>query len=113
MFTFPQSGAHRCFSDVLGKNSDVDVYVYDRGDSEAFLGHVTVAPDVFYGSSEVEGWYRLEGRNANEEYVSGEIHLGFSFEKTNKKKFGLEDFEFLKLVGKGSNISRYSLKVPR
>ena len=47
------------------------------------------------------GWYKLEARDPEEDNVSGEIHLDFSFQKTDKKTFGPEDFQILKLIGKG------------
>ena len=56
----------------------------------------------------MEGWYKLEARDPKEEQVSGEIHLKFKFHKTGKKKYGLEDFEFLKLVGKGPYLRLHS-----
>lgn len=88
-------------SDVSGKHSDVDVYVYDRVNHEVFLGHAKVTPDVFHGNSEAEGWYKLEARDPQEDLVSGEVHLKFSFQKTGKKQFGPNDFQVLRLIGKG------------
>ena len=88
-------------SDVLGKHSEVSINVYDSGNYEAFLGLVKVNPDVFHENRKVEGWYRLEARNPEEDHVSGEVHLDFSFQKTDKTKFGPEDFQILKLIGKG------------
>lgn len=88
-------------SDVVGKNSSVEVDVYDRANQEAFLGHVNVSPDVFHGNPKAEGWYKLEARDPSQDNVSGEVHLKFRFENTSRKKYGLDDFEFLKLVGKG------------
>ena len=79
----------------------MDIYVYDRANQEAFLGHVNVSPNVFNGESEAEGWYKLEARDPTQEKVSGEIHLKFTFQKSGRKRYGIEDFEFLKLVGKG------------
>ena len=32
----------------------------------------------------------------------GEIHLKISFQKTDKKHYGPDDFEILKLIGKGT-----------
>ena len=89
-------------SDVLGKHSEVSINVYDSGNHEAFLGLVKVNPDVFQENKRVEGWYTLETRNPEEDHVSGEVHLDFSFQKTDKTKFGPEDFQILKLIGKGS-----------
>ena len=79
----------------------MSINVYDSGNYEAFLGLVKVNPDVFHDNSRVEGWYRLEARDPEEDHVSGEVHLDFSFQKTDKTKFGPEDFQILKLIGKG------------
>lgn len=95
------------FSDVLGKQSEVSVYIYDAGNQEAFLGHVKVDPDVFGDNNRVEGWYKLEARDPEEDHVSGEVHLEISFQKTDKKQYGPEDFRILKLIGKGMLDSTY------
>ena len=87
----------------------MSINVYDSGNHEAFLGLVKVNPDVFHENKSVEGWYKLEARNPEEDHVSGEVHLEFSFQKTDKTKFGPEDFQILKLIGKGS-VERYSPK---
>ena len=88
-------------SDVLGKQSEVSIYIYDAGNQEAFLGHVKVDPDVFGDTNRVEGWYKLYARDPEEENVSGEVHLEISFQETDKKHYGPEDFRILKLIGKG------------
>ena len=94
-------GLTKSDSDVLGKHSEVSINVYDSGNHEAFLGLVKVNPDVFQENKRVEGWYTLETRNPEEDHVSGEVHLDFSFQKTDKTKFGPDDFQILKLIGKG------------
>jgi len=90
-----------CESDVLGKQSSIDVYVYDRS-HETFLGYAKVEVNVTDHNAKQEGWYRLEKRNSDDDSVTGEIHLGFSFQKTDKKVFGPEDFQILRLIGKGT-----------
>jgi len=60
-----------------------------------------VHPDVFHGTNAVEGWYRLEARDPEEDLVSGDVHLKISFQKTDKRHYGPEDFRILKLIGKG------------
>jgi len=87
---------------VLGGHSGIDLYVYDRADQEAFLGHVKVSPNVSDDGSKLEGWYKLEARDPETDHVSGEIHLECSYQKTDKKQYGPEDFQILKLIGKGS-----------
>ena len=48
-----------------------------------------------------EGWYKLEARDSEEDRVTGEVHLEMTFQKIDKKHYGPEDFEILKLIGKG------------
>ncbi|KAL8843297.1 MAG: hypothetical protein Q9170_000155 [Blastenia crenularia] len=93
---------HEAVFDVLGDQSDIDVYIYDRSNQEAFLGHVRVSPNVSEDSSALQGWYRLEARGPEEDRVTGEIHLEMCFHQTDKKHFGPEDFQILKLIGKGT-----------
>ncbi|KAL9598382.1 MAG: hypothetical protein Q9219_004544 [cf. Caloplaca sp. 3 TL-2023] len=93
---------HEAMFDVLSDQSDIDVYIYDRSNQEAFLGHVRVSPNVNEDSSTLQGWYKLEARDSGEDRVSGEIHLEMCFYKTDKKHFGPEDFQILKLIGKGT-----------
>lgn len=61
-----------------------------------------MSPSVNEDSSTLQGWYKLEARDPDEENVSGEIHLEIRFHKSDKKHFGPEDFQILKLIGKGS-----------
>lgn len=99
-------------SDVIGKDSDVDIYVYDRSSQETFLGHVRLEPDL-KGGDTTEGWFKLGARSSEEESVSGEIRLEMKFQKTDKKHFGPEDFQILKLIGKGThyyNLASYDLQ---
>ncbi|KAL8933910.1 MAG: hypothetical protein Q9216_006159 [Gyalolechia sp. 2 TL-2023] len=93
---------HEAMFDVLSDQSDIDVYIYDRSNQEAFLGHVRVSPNVSEDSSGIQGWYTLEARDPEEDRVSGEIHLEMCFHKTDKKHFGPEDFQILKLIGRGT-----------
>jgi len=87
-------------SDVAGENPDIDFYVYDRN-QEVFLGHLRLAPDVTVDNTKVEGWFKLEARDAQEESVSGEIHVLLHFQKMERKHYGPGDFQILKLIGKG------------
>jgi serine/threonine protein kinase SCH9 len=80
----------------------LDISVYDHANQEAFLGHVRFCPSLIEYSSPYDGWFTLEGRDAGEDSVVGEIHLRISFQKTDKKHYGPEDFEILKLIGKGT-----------
>ena len=85
----------------MGKSSDIDFYVYDRSNSEAFLGHVRLMPNMNEDNTEQEGWFKLEPRDVQEENVSGEIHVALHYQRTEKKHYGPGDFTILKLIGKG------------
>lgn len=52
--------------------------------------------------TKVEGWFKLEARDAQEESVSGELHVMLQFQKMERKHYGPDDFQILKLIGKGS-----------
>ena len=58
----------------------------------------------------IEGWYKLEPRNPEDDQVSGEIHLDISFQKTDKKQYGPEDFKILKLIGKGLSKTAHAVR---
>jgi hypothetical protein len=87
---------------VVGDNPDIDFYIYDRSSQDAFLGHVRLLPDVSVDNTNIEGWFKLEPRDAQEESVTGEIHLRLHYQKIEKKHYGPDDFQILKLIGKGS-----------
>jgi protein-serine/threonine kinase len=88
---------------VVGEQAEIDVSVYDRTEQETFLGHVRFCPQLKEYSVPYDNWFTLEARDAGEEdSVMGEIHLKISFQKTDKKHHGPEDFDILKLIGKGT-----------
>jgi serine/threonine protein kinase SCH9 len=93
-------------SDVAGKSTDIDFYVYDRSDQEKFLGHARMPLNLSEDNTEVDGWYKLEARDSRDETVTGEIHVHMKFQKTDKKTIGPEDFQILKLIGKGEYASK-------
>jgi serine/threonine protein kinase SCH9 len=91
-------------SDVVGDHSEVDVSVYDRSNQEAFLGHVRFCPNLVEYEKPFDGWFPLEPLEGgmNPDAVTGEIHLELSFRKVDKRHVGPEDFQILKLIGKGT-----------
>ncbi|KAF2191019.1 Pkinase-domain-containing protein [Zopfia rhizophila CBS 207.26] len=93
---------HEAIFDVVGDHSEIDVSVYDRSNQEAFLGHVRFCPNLVEYEQPYDRWFTLEPREGEEDYVTGEIHLRINFHKTDKKHYGPEDFEILKLIGKGT-----------
>ncbi|ODM23444.1 hypothetical protein SI65_01033 [Aspergillus cristatus] len=93
---------HEAVFDVLGEQSEVDVSVYDRSNQEAFLGHVRLTINLNEENDRMDGWYPLTARGAGDTQVSGEIRMEMRFETTDKKQVGPNDFQILKLIGKGT-----------
>ncbi|OJK02903.1 hypothetical protein ASPACDRAFT_50368 [Aspergillus aculeatus ATCC 16872] len=101
---------HETTFDVFGDESEIDVSVYDRNNHEDFLGHVRLCINLMEDNSRLEGWFPLASRAAGDSQVSGEIHLQMHFEKTERKQVGPNDFEILKLIGKGTFGQVYQVK---
>ncbi|PGH32588.1 AGC/AKT protein kinase [[Emmonsia] crescens] len=101
---------HEAIFDVLGDESEIEVSVYDRSNHEAFLGHVKLSASFKENNQSIEGWYPLVARGRGDGHVSGEIHLEMSFQKTDKKQFGPNDFQILKLIGKGTFGQVYQVR---
>ncbi|KAF2262603.1 Pkinase-domain-containing protein [Lojkania enalia] len=93
---------HDAIFDVVGDHSEIDISVYDRSNGEAFLGHVRFCPNLVEYEHPYDAWFTLEPRDGEQDHVTGEIHLQLNFHKTDKKHYGPEDFEILKLIGKGT-----------
>ena len=97
----PEANLH--YSDVVGDQFQVDVSVYDRSNQESFLGHVRIRRDSSEYDSPHEGWFKLDSlEGGHGEEVTGEIRLRIEYQTTDKRRHGPEDFEILKLIGKGT-----------
>lgn len=106
MATNPVWRQDGCF-DVLSGDTEVDVSLYDKR-SQTFLGHFRFMPRLDHQES-TDHWYKLEGRK-EEETARGEINLQTFYEKVEKKHYGPEDFEVLKLIGKGTFGQVYQVR---
>lgn len=84
--------------------------MYDRANQETFLGHVRLYLNFNEEQTTMKGWYPLSPRGAGDDHISGEIHLQMDFQKTDKKQFGPNDFQILKLIGKGTFGQVYQVK---
>lgn len=100
------------YSDVVSDDTRVDLTIYDRGSaSEDFLGYLELTPELSeYDPSPIQGWYPLRGRKDAAASENGEIYVEISFERTNKKHYGPEDFQILKLIGKGTFGQVYQVR---
>lgn len=89
---------HETIFDVVGNHSELDISVYDS--DETFLGHVRIKPTIQTKNKNNE-WFKLQPR-VDGERVSGEINVSWAFSTTGKRHYGPEDFEVLRLLGKGT-----------
>ncbi|KAI4843753.1 kinase-like protein [Aureobasidium sp. EXF-8845] len=93
---------HEAVFDVVGDQSELDISVYDKKNQEAFIGHVRFSPNLENYDTPHEAWFKLKPREGETDNVPGEIQLRLSFQKTDKRVYGPEDFEILRLIGKGT-----------
>lgn len=97
---------HEAFFDVVQSDKAIFISVYDReAEDEGFLGMRLIRPRLVHGAS-TDQWYPLLARDdaeGDEQQGRGEIRVKVSYEKlTSKKQLTPADFEFLKLIGRGT-----------
>lgn len=87
--------------------SEIELCIYDRTKGDAFLGQIRLCLDLRRESRHlVEGWHPLHPRDSLEEVqVSGGVYFEIAYEKTAQKHLGPEDFDILKLIGKGRSAN--------
>ncbi|TDZ26742.1 Serine/threonine-protein kinase SCH9 [Colletotrichum orbiculare MAFF 240422] len=110
-FTSPKWDAEAEF-DVVDSNMLVDISVYDHtATGEEFLGHVNFQANRD-SNNPVRGWFQLKG-NADtmaENAPTGELFVEALYQRTERKHFGPEDFQILKLIGKGTFGQVYQVR---
>ncbi|KAI3544727.1 hypothetical protein CABS01_03040 [Colletotrichum abscissum] len=110
-FTSPKWDAEAEF-DVVDSNMLVDISVYDHTDKgEEFLGQVDFQANRD-SSNPVRGWFQLKGHadTMAENAPTGEIYVEAVYQRTERKHFGPEDFQILKLIGKGTFGQVYQVR---
>ncbi|KAI0068802.1 serine/threonine protein kinase [Artomyces pyxidatus] len=93
---------HEVSFDVTSAESTIAFNIYDRAEEEhGFMGSVQFKPVLIHDHT-VDQWYKLRPHE-NEPNITGEIRIQITFEQ-NKSKRALtpRDFEFLKLIGRGT-----------
>ncbi|KAH8589752.1 serine/threonine protein kinase, AGC family [Bisporella sp. PMI_857] len=97
--------------DVVRSDSLLDISIYDRGTTnQEFIGRVSLEPILLeVGDTSVRGWYPLKGYS-NDENALGEIYVETAFQATEKKHYGPNDFQILKLIGKGTSGQVYQVR---
>ncbi|KAI1074021.1 kinase-like domain-containing protein [Whalleya microplaca] len=111
-FTSPKWDAEAVF-DVVDSDMLVDISVYDHGSQgEEFLGQVDFLA-VNPGKDEpVRRWYALRG-NADttpDKTPTGEIYVEAVYQGIDKKHYGPDDFQILRLIGKGTFGQVYQVR---
>ncbi|GAP84955.2 putative AGC AKT protein kinase [Rosellinia necatrix] len=111
-FTSPKWDAEAVF-DVVDSDMLVDISVYDHSSAgEEFLGHVDFQAIVPGKDEPVRGWFSLRG-NADttiDKEPTGEIYVEAFYQRTEKKHYGPDDFQILRLIGKGTFGQVYQVR---
>jgi serine/threonine protein kinase len=74
------------------------------------LGHVDLNASFSEATAPLSGWFPLRGKNDADSGVFGEIFVEIKFHQTEKRHYGPEDFQILKLIGKGTFGQVYQVR---
>ena len=100
-------------SDVVDSDMLVDVSVYDHAiTGDEFLGHVDFQAHGSESEGPVRGWFPLKGHadTIAENAPTGEIYVEALYQKSERKHVGPEDFQILRLIGKGTFGQVYQVR---
>lgn len=95
---------HEVTFDVSHEACSIYISVYDRNDEEeGFLGMRDIRPRLVHGMHS-DQWYPLVSRDevTDEPVGRGEVRIQISYEKLAARRLTPRDFEFLKLIGRGT-----------
>lgn len=93
--------------DVISEQAELDISIYDAHSNDLFLGHVSIHPQLTTQSFS-DMWLHLEPR-ANET-VTGDVRVQLSYERVRNRRIGPDDFEAIRLVGKGTFGQVYQVR---
>ncbi|KAJ3108066.1 hypothetical protein HDU97_002301 [Phlyctochytrium planicorne] len=96
---------HEATFDVARPDGEVTITIWDRagavpGEGECFLGMMKIRPPRINGKMH-DNWFRLLPRQWKEK-VKGDIRIQLMYQAVESRPLGANDFELLKVVGKGS-----------
>ena len=100
-------------SDVVDSDMLVAISVYGQGQNgEEFLGHVDFKARSSESQGPVRGWFALKGHadTMAEDAPTGEIYVEALYQGSEQKHYGPEDFQILRLIGKGTFGQVYQVR---
>lgn len=103
---------HEAVFDVVGSKSELEISVYDAAKDDAFLGQVRISPNTDSSTSNISfeaQWFPLRARVVGER-VSGLLQIKWEYTYSEKQSYGPDDFEVLRLLGKGTFGQVYQVR---
>lgn len=100
-------------SDVVDKDMLVDISIYDHStQGDEFLGHVDFQAAIPGKDEPVRGWFPLRGNidTKPDKTPTGEIFVEAIYQRTEKRHYGPDDFQILRLIGKGTFGQVYQVR---
>lgn len=94
--------------DVTSEYAELDISIYDAEWNDAFLGHVSIHTQLT-SQPFFDQWLPLEPR-AHDSPVSGQVRVQLSYERIRNRHIGPDDFEVLRLIGKGTFGQVYQVR---
>lgn len=86
--------------DVTSEQAELDISIYDKACDHIFLGQVKIHPNL-RAQAYVDQWLKLEPR-VHDVPVTGEVRVQLTYERIRNRRIGPNDFDVLRLVGKGT-----------
>lgn len=91
----------------------VDVSVYGHGQAgEELLGHVNFEATASERATPIRGWFALK-KNVDagaDNEPAGEVYVEAIYQRAERRHFGPEDFQILRLIGKGTFGQVYQVR---
>lgn len=102
---------HEAVFDVVGTRSELEISVYDGGHDDAFLGQVRIFPTTDANTARNNtSWVSLRARVAGER-VAGLLQIRWEYTAEDAKRlYGPDDFDVLRLLGKGTFGQVYQVR---